>query len=74
MPTPESASDDAIPRNPKPRRRGRRVTWTPEGNPGDGSDTVPTSETDAAWGDSEAAGRDHSNDDRLTTDKPPHWG
>jgi hypothetical protein len=55
-------------------RRSRRVTWTPTGNPGDGSDTVPATDSPEAWGDAEANGAKPSNDERLTADKPPHWG
>jgi hypothetical protein len=50
-------------------RKGKRVTWTPAGNPGDGSDTPPASE---AWG--ESTGNEQSNDEQLKRDKPPHWG
>jgi len=55
-------------------RRSRRVIWTPNGNPGDGADTVPTSDSPQAWGDVDARGAEQSNDERLGADKPPHWG
>ena len=50
-------------------RKGKRVTWQPDGNPGDLADSVPESETAANYGESEL-----SNDERLKGDKPPHWG
>ena len=72
----DNASEDAAPGG-KPvatPRRSRRVTWNPARNPGDGTDTVPTSDSDQVWGDADASGAQQSNDERLTADKPPHWG
>jgi hypothetical protein len=50
-------------------RIGKRVTWTPDGSPGDGADTPPLSESPESYGE-----RPATNDERLTGDKPPHWG
>jgi len=54
-------------------RRRRRVTWTPDGHVGDDTDTVPESDAPHTWGDADDVGQDQSNDERLTSDKPPHW-
>ncbi len=61
--------DDEPDDSPSIPRKGKRVTWQPDGNPGNLADSVPESVTAANYGESEL-----SNDERLKGDKPPHWG
>lgn len=68
----DSGNDPGPNRAKRSPRKGKRVTWTPAGNPGDGSDTPPTSELPQAWG--ESTGNEQSHDEQLKRDKPPHWG
>lgn len=65
-----SIDSGADPRDPAHTpRKGKRVTWQPDGNPGNLADSVPESATATIYGESEL-----SNDERLKADKPPHWG